>query len=393
MTSPQDRSNGSTSILHVISGLNLGGAEMMLYKLLATSRNTNDASEHIVVSLSASGPLADRLKALGISVYQLGLSKNPFSVLRGLLQLRQIFDAHEIQVVQGWMYHGSLIAALFCLFKRRVTLFWNIRHSLHSLKDEKRLTLLVIRALARLSFMTKGIIYNSSISAIQHEALGYAADKRIVLPNGFNTEVFKPNPEAKSALRTRLGLSAKTPLVGIVARYHPIKGHADFVKAATVITRVLPEVHFIFTGTNVQDKNIELEALIEAGGLSAVCHLLGETLDVATLMAGLDLLCSPSRSEGFPNVIGEAMSCGVPCVATDVGASKDVIGGLSQVVPAKDPIALAQMLLLHLEMPESEKTLLKQRCRDHIVENYGLESVFRQYMECYTNAVSDFSKP
>ena len=388
-----DRDAAELSVMHVISGLNLGGAETMLYKLLLASRQSGTPVRHSVVSLSASGPMAEKMEAIGTPVYQLGLSKNPFSVLRGLIRLWRLSRQHKTHVVQGWMYHGSLIATLLCVLRRRVALFWNIRHSLHSLENEKRLTLWVIRVLARLSRAPVGIIYNSAVSAGQHEALGYDKTRRVVLPNGFDTSLFSPSPSAYSALRKTLGLRPETPLVGVIARYHPIKGHSNFIKAAGIVARHHPGIHFVCAGTNVDGDNPELLTLRAEAGLSETMHLVGECSDVPGLMAGLDILCSPSASEGFPNVIGEAMSCGVPCVATDVGASRDVIAGLGYVVPPDDPDALATGLLSALETETSRREELKRKCRAHIVENYGLDSVLGQYMECYRNAASSFLDP
>ena len=136
-------------------------------------------------------------------------------------------------LIQGWMYHGNLMATIASAASHgRVPVLWNIRQTIYDLGRERRLTAVVIRQGARLSRYPAAIVYNSITSAEQHEAIGYRTDKRVILPNGFDCEMFHPDPEARSSLRKELGLPVDSVLIGLIARYHPMKDHAGFLKAA-----------------------------------------------------------------------------------------------------------------------------------------------------------------
>jgi len=220
-----------TRVLHVTSGLSAGGAESMLFNLLS-ARNQAEF-EHSVVTLKDRGFFAHRIESLSVPVHAANMA-SVWSLPRALWHVRRVASVFDPHVIQGWMYHGN-IAAL--LASRSAPVVWNIRHSIYDLADEKRMTARVIRLGARLSWRASGIVYNSITSARQHESIGYSAAERIVIPNGFDCERFKPQPSARDRVRRDLGVDEDTVLVGMVARYHPMKDHASFVAAAETFAR------------------------------------------------------------------------------------------------------------------------------------------------------------
>jgi len=211
--------------------------------------------------------------------------------------------------------------------------------------------------------------------------VGYSAAKGMLVPNGFDTELLSPNAEARTRLRGRLGLADDAILVGHLARYHPVKDHATYLEAAGGLSE--PRIQFLMGGRGVDPSNKELAGLIERLGLGSRVMLLGEVDDVGAILPGLDVLCVSSRSEAFPNVVGEAMSCGVPCVTTDVGDAAQIVGETGRVVPVGDPARLAEALRAIVQMGAEARDRLGRVARQRIIEHYSLDSMITQYQRIY----------
>jgi glycosyltransferase involved in cell wall biosynthesis len=287
-------------------------------------------------------------------------------------------------ILQGWMYHGNLFVQLVgFLLRQKVPSVWNVRQSLYNLRHEKFRTSIVIRLCAKLSHYPAKIIYNAQTSAIQHEALGYCEKKRMIIPNGFDTEQFRPSREARGQIRKELELSPSTFLIGLISRYHPSKGHQNFLRAAAQLVKDCPEVHFVLAGRGVDHNNEILMKSIRELCLEGRVHLLGERTDTARVTAALDLATSTSFSEGFPNSIGEAMACGVPCVVTDVGDSAWIVGDTGVVVPPGAHRALAAAWRDLVEIGVEGREDLGAAARNRIRERFNLRAMVAQYEELY----------
>lgn len=370
-------------ILHVITGLSVGGAEMTLYRLLsAMDRKRFDPA---VISLTGDGPIGDRIRRLEVPVHTIDLRPgvSGFGAVGGFLR---VLRTQRPDVIQGWQYHGSLMAQLGQLGLRdRPPVLWNIRHGIHAHRDEKRTTAALMKIGARLSRRAERVIYVAQASALQHEALGYPADKRMILPNGFDLDRFAPRDDARLSVRQELGVSPSTVLIGKIARYHPAKDHANFLTAASHLARSHPDVHFVLAGIRVDPTNAPLLRLVTSLNLEPRTHLLGQRDDTDRLFAALDIATSASSSEAFPNAVGEAMACGVPCVATDVGDSALLIGESGRLVPPRQPHALALAWHDLIDMGRDGRVALGLTARRRIAEQYGLRSVVARYEELYAD--------
>lgn len=376
-------------VIHVTTGLHVGGAEMMLLKLLGAMDRQQFAPT--VISLVPGGECRTAIEALGIPVHDLGLKPGQVTP-GGVLALRRLGKMLTPDVIQGWMYHGNTAATLLAKFVvGEPRLYWNIRHAVHDLGHEKRTTRALIRLGAMASRRPAGIIFNSAVSLQQHAALGYHRDGCLVIPNGFDTAVFKPDPAAGPALRRQLHLAPQTPVVGMVARLHPHKGHLNFLAAAERVHGHRPDVHFVMVGSGVTEMDPELGGFLLGKSLRDRVHLLGPRNDVARLMPGLDLLCVSSVTEAFPNVLGEAMSCGVPCVSTEVGEAAAIIGPTGSTVPADDPAALASGLLELLQLDAAARAALGEQGRRRISERYSLAAVARRFAALYQSGTAGAS--
>jgi glycosyltransferase involved in cell wall biosynthesis len=251
-------------------------------------------------------------------------------------------------------------------------------------RHSKRTTLWTAKACAWLSGLVPDrIVVNAELSRRAHAKLGYKADKMVVIPNGFDLTAFVPDPSTRLSVRRELGIPEGAPLIGSVARFHPDKDHRNLVRAAALLHAERPEARFLLCGAGLAPENRELVGWIEEAGIGDRCFLLGLRKDVARLDAALDVATSSSRSEGFPNAIGEAMACGVPCVVTDVGDSASIVGKTGVVVPPQDPEALAAAWLRVLDMDAEEHRTLGERARRRVEERYSLKRVAAAYETLY----------
>jgi len=373
-------------ILHIVNDLAIGGSEMMLYKLL--SRTNRKRFEPIVISLDGIEKLGPDIRQLGIPVHAMGMKPSllgPLSLLRLIRAIRRL----KPDLIQGWMYHGNLAAQLAGMFARRpVAVFWNIRQSLSSLDEEKPNTARAIKLGARLSRWPTKILNNSRMSAAQHNAIGYEAATSVVIPNGFDTDLFAPSEEARRSVRAELGVAQDTFLIGLMGRFHPLKDHATFLRAGALLLRDYPDAQFVLAGKNVDWNNESLRVMVQDLGMVERIHLLGERLDMPRITAALDVASSSSCEEGFPNVIGEAMACGIPCVVTDVSDLPWIVGDSGRVVPPRNPEAMANSWKGVIKIGRQERITLGNSARLRVNEYFSLSSVVAQYEALYETAVA-----
>ncbi|MBI5862206.1 MAG: glycosyltransferase [Rhodocyclales bacterium] len=368
-------------IVFIITGLSTGGAETMLLKLLERL-DRNRFALH-VISLTTLGEIGPRIAALGIPVEAMGIQPglpSPITFLRLVRQIRRV----KPDVVHTWLYHADLLGGLAARLAGVSAIGWCIRNSNLDKDKTKFSTRAVVGLCARLSTWVPSQILSCSEEARQvHVALGYAAEKMRVVPNGFDLARFKPDGDARSALRAELGLADSTPLVGLIARFDPQKNHAGFFEAASMLHQQMPHVHFVLAGHGIERNNAILMRAINKAGVLANTHLLGLRNDTPRLMAALDVLASSSYGEAFPNVLGEAMACGVPCAVTDVGDSAYIVGDTGRVVASGDMAGLALALQALLVLPPSEKAALSERARARVAAHFEIGKIVRQYEDFY----------
>lgn len=358
-------------VLHVITGLQLGGAEMMLWKLVAASDRGRFA--HEVASMTGDGAIADRIRAAGIPVHLLGERRRPsFGLVSGL---RALVRRTRPQVLQGWMYHGNALASVVGLLTGVPTL-WNVRTAgvgPHRVADLSRF----------LSRQPTDVLTNSQRAIAYHESRGYRPRRWQVIPNGFDLDDFRPDPQARARVRAALGVADDTPLVGTAARFDPMKDYPNFVQAAAHARRRHPNARFALMGPDVDAGNAELADEIRRAGLGDAVHLLGARRDVAAVMSAFDVYVQASRYEGFPNTVGEAIACGLPCAVTDAGDSGAVVGDAGHVVPVGDPAALGDAIAALLALPAEERRALGGRARARAERHFGLPAVVARYEALY----------
>jgi glycosyltransferase involved in cell wall biosynthesis len=370
-------------VVIVMTDLDCGGAETRLLRL---AEGVDRARiEMSVVSLHGAGIIGESLAALNVPVYPLNWKTVP-GAPRALLELSRLIRSLRPDVVQGWMLHGNLAAALAALLSRsRAPLLWGVPHSFEALRTEKASTALLARALVVLAPRSTKIVYNSQRGAWDHEAAGFGRSRSVVIPNGFDCQRFRPRAGAREELRGQLAVPPETPLIGYVARVHLAKDHEMFLKAAALLAAAYTCPRFVLVGRGTAGP--ELAGRIAAAGLEGKVHTLGERRDVERIMAGLDICTSSSRAEGFPGAIGEAMACGIPCVATAAGDTGRLIGDTGRIVPRSDPAALQSAWADLLALSPEARRQLGAAARRRIVEQFSLQRAADQYEELYCSVL------
>jgi glycosyltransferase involved in cell wall biosynthesis len=373
-------------IVHVISDLDTGGAEVMLAKLVGAM--DHDRFFNVVISLTDRGQLGEQIESLGVAVHTLGMTRGRPDIL-ALPRLVRLFKTLNPTIVQSWLYHADLLSALAVKFSGSPTLVWNVRCSDMDLKRYHFLTRWVQRVLAWGSATPAAVIVNSEAGKQQHTRLGYSPRRWDVIPNGFDTQRFHPDTSVRRSLRKEWDVPDDTVVIVFVARVDPMKDHATFLNAARLVAAARKNGHFLLIGKDTH----MLAPAVAAKGLTDRVRVLGYRSDVERLLPATDVLCLSSYGEGFPNVLGEAMACGIPCVSTDVGDARSIICDTGLVVPVRDPAALANAMIDLIDRGPAERATLGRAARERIEKTYSLPRIAEQYMAIYSDLATQHPLP
>ncbi|MGE0315486.1 MAG: glycosyltransferase [Lautropia sp.] len=377
-------------LLFVITKFGVGGAERMLLRLVEGLAPRFDP---VVVSLSREtdeDSLAPAFQRTGAVVHTLdmtGLASAPAGVAR----LASLVRRHRPAVVNTWLYHADLVGGLGARMGGCATVAWNIRNSNLSRETSPAGTRAVVRLNAALSWQLPRRILCCSEQARQiHIDIGYDPARFELIPNGFDLERFRIDRAAATEIRDELHIAHDAPLIGMVARYDPQKNHAGFIDAAARLVRDLPHARFILAGRGCEPSNTALTDLIGRAGLTDAFRLLGRRDDIARVTAALDVATLTSvYGEAFPNVLAEAMACGVPCVSTDVGDARQIVGDTGHVVAPRDTEALVAGWRDLLGRSHDERMALAVRARSRISGHFDLAAVRRRYERAFDELAAD----
>jgi glycosyltransferase involved in cell wall biosynthesis len=363
------------TVLHLITGLETGGAEGMLARLATGS--DRERFRQIVVSMTGLGTLGRAIAEGGIPLRNLGIRRNVPDPI-GLLRLRRVLREFRPDILQTWLYHADLLGLAAWRLGWAPRLVWNVRST------ETVGSAVVRRLLARWSGLPDAVIVNSLEGRRFHEALGYRPRRWVHIPNGFEASMLKPDAEAGKRQREALGIGDDAFVILLPARYHPMKDHATFLSAAALFARIRPEARFVMAGSGIESGNRALTDLISAEGIGEHVLLLGERRDLAAIYPIADVVTlSSAFGEGFPNVLAEAMCCGIPCVATDIGDAAEIVDETGMIVPPRDPAALAAGWEKLAALGPDARRKLGAAARARIVARYDLAAIVVRYEVLY----------
>lgn len=360
------------NVLHVITGLNEGGAESSLYRLCQNDRH----NVHRVVCLMDVGQYGPRFDAAGIEVVCLNMPRGRVTP-RGMWRLWRIMRAWQPDVVQTWMYHADLVGGVMARLAGVKAVCWGIRNSNLVPGVSRRSTIWVAKACGILSSLVPSSIVSCSQNAVEvHRKLRYAAMKFVVVPNGYNLSLLSPDTEARTRLRAEWEVENDMPLFGMVARFDPQKDHANLIAALAQLKGLGWDFRCALIGTGLDTDNTELLQLLEKHGVRDRVLLMGRRSDIPAVMNALDVhVLSSSFGEAFPNVLAEAMACGTPCVSTDVGDAAFIVGDTGWIVPPSDSRVLADQLAMVLgEHADSAAWQVRQQCaQQRVVDTFSVQ--------------------
>jgi glycosyltransferase involved in cell wall biosynthesis len=367
-------------VLHIIVGLNVGGAEVMLKRLIESAPAR--FPDTIVASLTSIGVIGESLRARGLCVHTLGMSSlwNSPIVLWRLIQL---IRKYRPAIVQTWMYHADFMGGLAARLAGSCSIVWNVRSTAIP-QGALSFTYWLVRLCAICSyFIPDRIICNANSAKTAHIKLRYAAHKMTVIPNGYAFSSFELDLNSRARARMKLGLDDGDIVIGAVGRFDPLKDFHNFVTAASIVAAKFGNVKFLMVGRGNEFSNATLRGWIERADLVKSFHLVGQQIDVAYFLSAMDIFCLSSVNEAFPNVVVEAMAIGLPCVVTQAGDAADILGDDGFVVPVKDPVLLADALLRMCHLDPADRKLLGERNAKKVREKYGIEKIKRKYEDVY----------
>jgi glycosyltransferase involved in cell wall biosynthesis len=365
--------------MHVITTLDVGGAECMLLKLVS---HANPGFQHKVIYLKGGGSLVSQFGQYIQAPVCLNLNRM-ITIPYAAKILKNEINAYQPDILQTWLYHADLCGLMAGKLARIPIILWNVRCSYIDFSEYALSSKLVFKLVAHFSSKPTGIIFNSVNGLRIHRQAGYRPKYSQVIPNGFDTRKFRPDPWIRKSGRCQLGIRADAPVIGMVARYDPIKRHTVFIKAARLLSDKISNAQFVLVGKGIHRSNRNLFEQIMAAGLEDRFHLLGNRSDLQRIYPILDIHALTSYSEGFPNVIGEAMACGVPCVATDVGDTKNIIGATGVLVPVGRPELLSKAWMDVLALSDFERMELGKAARNKVTDDYNIVKIVERYESFY----------
>lgn len=368
-----------TRVVHMISGLDNGGAESMLYKV---AKYHNQAKYLLtVVSLDTMGYYGEKIRAQGIPVLALQLKSPKVSIKRLPKLIGTLLYA---DVLQTWLYHANFFGFFLGKILGASKIIWGVRQANVAIDLNPKLAMILARLATPLSYFVSHILSNSDETTNTHRRLGYQRCKFVTIYNGFEILEDRPDAQMRDELKTALVPTADLVILN-VARWDIQKDHPTLFQAFQQIKDhfAFKQVKLLLCGLNMVPDNTDLKNLIVENGIQDDCLLLGVRSDIPELMAISDLFILSSLGEGFPNVLGEAMSMGLLVVATDVGDCKAIIGEAGLSVPPKRPDLIAKAAIKLLGMSKEAQDELKELGRRRVRDTYQIQTVTRQYEDLY----------
>lgn len=369
-------------IAHIIIGLNVGGAELMLQRLVLNS-SQKEHFEHCVISLTDLGIIGPKLQEQGINIYSLGmtsLSNLPLTIFR----LRGLLKKINPDVVQTWMYHADLLGGIAAKSIGVKNIIWGIRTT-DVAKSASKKTVYLSELCARVSHVipTK-IVCVAEKSKEYHVDIGYDETKFKVIPNGFDLSRFYLDSKKRQTLRNELSISEKELVIGHLGRFNTVKNHVNFIKACFLLFDKGYRFKAIMAGRDVTFENNEIASLFKTNDYKQMFSLLGEITDTPSFYCSADVFCLCSYSEGFPNVLGEAMACENVCLSTDAGDAYEIMSPHGIHIKSTSFVDIAdaiesEILLAH----RSQLKEIGRNNRKKIKDHYSIESVIEQFESLY----------
>jgi len=371
-------------ITHIITGLNLGGAERALQKLIL-----NQCLPHkniLVISLTTTGSIGIQLQEKGFRVITLDM-KSFFSVPNTIKKLIEILKKESPDIVQTWLYHADLLGGIAARLAGITNIIWGIRTT--ELRRGSYSTAIIRRICALLSNVIPKKIVSVAYSAQRrHIDLGYNSKNMIVIGNGFDTSIKASNDRSRKEIRSIHQIDENTILIGSVGRFNQVKGQDLFIKSIKFLAPEYPNLKYILIGRNNNNENQELMKWIKESGYPEKIILVEETEHIEKYYSAMDIFCLHSRSEGFPNVLGEAMLSALPCISTNVGDAALLLDNNKFITKGISSEELADTINKMLSLSCYERAVIGAKSRERIIKYFAMSSISDKYLCLYNEILS-----
>ena len=366
-------------ILHIISGLKNGGAENTLYKICKYDL----ANKHTIISL---GGIQDKyfkiLKDLNIELYTIKLKF--FSFLFDFFLIINLIKKKNPHIIQTWLPHADLLGGIAARLAGNKNIVWNFRYS--KIINTNLKFYFLTKMLCKFSFIIpKSIICNSKNSIKDHIQLGFNKKKFYFIPNGFDTSHLKADKKKKLLFRKKNKIHNFIPIIGHVGRYSKMKDHDNLLNSLKILKLKKLKFICVLVGPNIDKKNKSLIQKVKENKLEKYVRLLGETNDISLVMNGIDICLLTSKdSEGFPNVLAEAMSCKTPCISTNIGDASYILGKTGWIVQKQNPQKIANAI--EEAIIEIKTQSFKKRAnlsRERIKKKFNINKMISSYVKLW----------
>lgn len=374
-------------VLHIVSA---GGVPSTLQQSLFMPLLTRLPRLRVksqVACLSPGAVPSAVLRQNGVPVFDLALSRKRFSP-RAFQELLQGTRHFRPDVIQAWGHTAQVISAWLrrrCDWKPR--LVWNVAETTPLPKNAGFIDRKKLEYAAKFSSRADRIVYSSESAASQHRRVGFPEGEHAIIPPGVDATRFKPDFAARRKLREQLSLPGEAFVVGMAAPFQPEFDHATLIKAIGDLIKTNPNIAVVLAGHGVQKGNAPLMALVGGGALATRVHLLGEWSDISALYNACDLVCSSALNDQSRMNIVMAMLCGVPCVATGMGAQGEIIGQHGVAIEPGSASAFVKGINRVMQLTPEKRTHLAQGARKHALANYVYVRSLQKYLQLYYDLI------
>lgn len=365
-------------ILFIIRALDVGGSQRQM-ALLARGLARRGHSVAIAV-LYSGGALETMLASSDVRLLSLEKAGR-WDIVGPLIRLYRMLRSEHPDIVYPFLATQTVLAAL--LSPRAAKLVFGIRASRMELARYDWLSRSMYSLEAWLSRRADLVVANAQSAMDDAIARGMPAGRVVVIPNGIDTDSLVPDSAARRQQRRQWGIDDDQFVIGMVARLDPMKDHATFIVAAAEFARRHADARFVLVGDGPRHYRNKLKADAQAADIAQRVVWAGEGADMRAICNAFDIAClSSAFGEGFPNVVGEAMACGVPVAATDVGDMRRIVANCGEVVSPRRPellVAAWESLRQRLSQDPS----LRTSARERIVQHYAIDSMVRNIEQAF----------
>jgi glycosyltransferase involved in cell wall biosynthesis len=374
-------------ILHVVSSAAVAASLQQSLLMPVLIRLPKQRVKTQVICLAPNAVPGAVLRQSGVPVHDVALSRQRFS-LGGFGELVKAAKGFRPDVIHAWGYTAQIFANMLRKrLDRKIKVVWTVGNTTPLPRGAGLIDRQKVKYAAKAAATADRVVYASEAGAAQHRRVGFPDDDHVTIPPGIDAARFKPDPAARQKIREQLHLSPESFVIGMVAPFQPEFDHLTFLKAVGELIKSNPHICVVLAGHGVQKGNAPLMALVGGGTLGTRVQLLGEWSDLASLFNACDVVCSSALNDGARMSLVAAMLCGVPCVATGMGAQGEVIGHYGVAIESGSAPAFVKGIQRVLQLTPEKRAAMAQGARKHALTNFVYVKSLQRYLQLYYDLI------